>query len=102
MRSVAAQAARGVQAGSSLTQCLQSDSLFPPTLINLLAWGEQHAEVADTLQTAEEMYRDRFELQLRLIRVVLPPLVFLLVAASVLFITYGWMGSIFTALQLLS
>jgi type II secretory pathway component PulF len=102
MRSVAARAAQGVQAGRSLSQCLEGDALFPPTLLNLLAWGERHAEVADALATAEQMYRDRFELQLKLIRVVLPPLVFLLVAAAALFITYGWLGSIFTAMRLLS
>ena len=81
---------------------MATQALFPPTLVNLVEWGERHAALADSLASAAAMYRDRFELQLRLVRIVLPPIVFLLVAATVLFVAYGVLGSISTALRILA
>ena len=101
IRSAAAQASHDVAAGRSLADCMSGETLFPPTLVNLVEWGGRHDALADSLASAAAMYRDRFELQLRLVRIVLPPIVFLLVGATVLFVVYGLLGSISTAIRLM-
>jgi type II secretory pathway component PulF len=88
--------------GASLEACLKHDALFPPTFRNLVAWGEAHHALVEALDGARQMYLERFELQLRLVRLVVPPLVFLLVAASVLLVAYGWISSVTSAIRMLS
>lgn len=88
--------------GASLAACLKNDPLFPPTLCNLVAWGEAHHALADALQGARQMYLERFELQLGLIRLIVPPVIFLLVAASVLLVAYGWISAVTSAIRMLA
>jgi len=88
--------------GASLAACLKNDALFPPTFCNLVAWGETRHALVEALEGARQMYLERFELQLRLVRLVVPPLVFLLVAASVLLVAYGWISSVTSAIRMLS
>jgi type II secretory pathway component PulF len=78
-----------VSAGSQLSQSLKHQSFAPPTLVNLIQWGERHSALADALQTARGMFLDRFELQTQLARLILPPIVFLLIAGSVFFMATG-------------
>jgi type II secretory pathway component PulF len=102
IRAAAGKAADETAGGRELSQCLAEQPLFPATFVNLVEWGDRHAALADSLASARQMYRERFELQLRLIRIVLPPVIFLIVAGSALFIAYGWLISIGRAVQLLS
>ncbi|MGD9719844.1 MAG: type II secretion system F family protein [Pirellulales bacterium] len=102
VRATAARAATETSAGRALAQSLAGDALFPPTMVKLVQWGEEHHALGSALERASQMYRERFELQLRLIRVVLPPLVFLLVAGSALLVAAGWLGSIAMAIRLLT
>ena len=98
----AAAAAASTTEGASLAACLKNDPLFPPTLCNLVAWGEAHHALADALQGARQMYLERFELQLGLIRLIVPPVIFLLVAASVLLVAYGWISAVTSAIRMLA
>jgi general secretion pathway protein F len=100
-RAAAADTARGISTGRDLAPCLGEQLFFPPTMVHLVDWGRRHAALADSLETSARMYRDRFELQLRLIRMVLPPMVFVVVAASAILISFGWLNSLASALLLL-
>jgi type II secretory pathway component PulF len=102
VRAAAAKAEVETATGRELARCLADQPLVPPTLVNLVEWGQRHAALADSLDSARQMYRDRFDQQLRLIRVVVPPIIFLLVAGSALFVAYGWLSSITAALKLLA
>ncbi len=102
IRAACAKAAGDVAAGRPLSQCLSGKSLFPATLVNLVDWGQRHSALGDALEGARQMYLDRFELQLQLIRLILPPIVFLLVGGSALFVAYGLLGSIGSFVKLLT
>ncbi len=56
----------------------------------------------EALQGARQMYLERFELQLGLIRLIVPPVIFLLVAASVLLVAYGWISAVTAAIRMLA
>jgi type II secretory pathway component PulF len=102
MRDVAQLAATQTSDGQTLSQCLSRRSSIPPTVVNLVAWGEHHAALAEALDSARRMMIERFELQLRLIRLTVPPLVFLLVMGSALFVSYGWFDAVTRAIRMLA
>jgi type II secretory pathway component PulF len=102
IRAACAKAAGDVAAGRELSQCLSGNSLFPATLVNLIDWGQRHTALADSLDSARQMYLDRFELQLQLMRLILPPIAFLLVGGSALFVAYGLLGSVTSMVKLLT
>jgi type II secretory pathway component PulF len=74
MRDVAELAARQTSDGKTLSQCLARRSSIPPTMVNLVAWGEHHATLAEALDSSRRMMIERFNLQLRLIRLTVPPM----------------------------
>ena len=102
MRDVAELAAVQTSDGKALSQCLAGCSSIPPTVVNLVAWGEHHAALAESLDCACRMMIERFDLQLRLIRLTVPPIVFLLVMGSALFVAYGWMHAMTHAIRMIA
>lgn len=102
MRDVAESAASQTSGGRTLSQCLALRSSIPPTVTNLVAWGEHHAALAEALESARRMMIERFDLQLRLIRLTVPPIVFLLVMGSALFVAYGWMHAMTHAIRMIA
>ncbi len=91
-------AAREVAAGGQLSTCLERRSFCPATLLNLIRWGERNAALGDALRAGREMFSDRFNLQTQITRLVLPPIVFLLVAFSVMLV----MSAFFLLIKLIT
>jgi type II secretory pathway component PulF len=87
-------AADEVAQGKDLSQCLERNALFPATLIYFARWGQRHSALSEALASARQMYCDRLELQTQLVRLIFPPIVFLLVAGSVLFVVGGIYGAL--------
>jgi type II secretory pathway component PulF len=102
MREVATFAAEQADAGRPLSQSLAQRFSIPKTMVNLVAWGESNNALAESLGNARRMMAERFELQLRLIRLVVPPIVFILAAGSAVFVAYGWIGALSHAVRLLT
>jgi type II secretory pathway component PulF len=95
------QAAHDVSGGGQLARSLDR-SWLPPTLARLVEWGEKHAALADALDTARAMFAGRFERQTVLTRLVLPPVVFLIIAGSVLWVLNGIFATLIGAVYALS
>jgi general secretion pathway protein F len=98
VRAACRRAARDVSSGASLSRFLDR-SWFPPTLARLVEWGEQRASLASALETAREIFMDRFDRQTELTRLVLPPVVFLIIAGSVFFVVNGILSSVLLLVQ---
>ena len=94
VRAACSRVAKQVADGRSLSASLAGPSFFPATLVNLVAWGESHAALAEALESSRQMFSDRFELQIQLVRFILPPIVFLMVTGSALLIAYGYLAYI--------
>jgi type II secretory pathway component PulF len=101
-RAACARAAGEVDEGQPLSQSLAAQAVFPMTLVYLVEWGQRNGTLVDALDTAQRMYADRFDLQVRLARLILPPIVFLLVAGGGLFVAYSIMRGTVGLLQLLT
>ncbi len=64
--------------------------------------GRKQQHAGRIARQRARMMAERFELQLRLIRLVVPPVVFVLAAGSALFVAYGWIGALSHAVRMLS
>jgi type II secretory pathway component PulF len=89
MRVASASLAQRVQSGGDFSQGLAACHVFPATLVNLVDWSAARSAPADALRTAREMYAERFSLQLRLARLLLPPVVFVIVFAAAWFVLFS-------------
>jgi len=90
-------AAERVSRGASLATAL--DGFWTPaTLTRLIEWGERTSKLPKALEMGRAMFGARFTQQTELTRLVLPPIVFVLVAATVLFT----MSTMFTILRLIT
>jgi type II secretory pathway component PulF len=77
------QLAADVTAGRSLSEAFRRQRRFPATLEPLAEWGEANASLPDALETAAEIFSGRAQGQLGLIRLVVPPILFLFVALAI-------------------
>jgi type II secretory pathway component PulF len=77
-------AAERVSHGAELASALHG-FWMPTTLTRLVEWGERTSELPKALEMGREVFAARFTQQTELTRLVLPPIIFVLVAATVLF-----------------
>ena len=84
----------GVRNGKSLGQQLQGTTRVPATLTCLIAWGETHDALEDALQVASEIFERRLQMRHHTIKIIMPPLIYLVVGA----IAVGGVFSMFVPL----
>lgn len=77
------QLAVDVTAGYSLSEAFARQGRFPATLEPLAEWGQRNAALPDALETAAEIFSGYSQGQLGLVRLALPPIVFLFVALAI-------------------
>lgn len=80
---VSRQLASGVDQGRVLSEMLASTYRLPASLVPLVRWGEQSGDLAGALNGVAEMFEGRLRLRSGLLRLVLPPMALLLIAAGV-------------------
>lgn len=71
-------------AGHGLAASVAADARLPASLWPLLRWGEDAGALPAALRTAGDMFENRVRIRAGLLRIVLPPLVFVLVAFGTL------------------
>ncbi|MCO6458101.1 MAG: type II secretion system F family protein [Pirellulaceae bacterium] len=80
---VSRQLASGADQGRLLSEMLASTYRLPASLVPLVRWGEQSGDLAGALNGAADMFEGRLRLRSGLLRLVLPPMALLLIAAGV-------------------
>ncbi len=94
IRAASRRMANEVASGQDLSTCLARRSLFPSTLVSTVAWGESHGALAEACRSARQMFHERLESQIELVRLVVPPMIFLLLCASGWFVIAGFFGGL--------
>jgi type II secretory pathway component PulF len=102
VRAECRKAASAVAQGGRLSQSLDRSSLFPKTLVRWVEWGENNAALPDALRAAATMFAERFELRLQVVRVIVPAIVFGLIAASAVFVAVSVLQNLLTMVRELS
>lgn len=98
VRRAAGKLAIEVAQGQSLHEGMSRQGFFSPLLAQLAAWGESRNTLAEVLSACQRMYVDRFDRQAQLVRLVVPPAAFLLIAGIALFVA----GSVFGLFSLIT
>lgn len=86
MREVGGSLAAGVEQGGRLSDRMAASSRVPASLVPIVRWGERTGRLPESLRVAAEMFEGRLQLRAELVRTILPPLVFVVVASGVLFV----------------
>lgn len=99
LNTAASAAAARVELGATLSAAVHGLPQIPASLGPVVAWGEQVGALPAALRTAADMFEGRLETQLVLIRVVVPPLAFLLVLGFLLFLISSTLLPMYNLIQ---
>jgi len=89
MARACAEASRKSRMGQPLAPCLIESIHFDRSLVSLVAWGEQHGVLPETLRLASDVFEDRIEQYGAMLRRLIPPATMVIVATFVLFAVVG-------------
>jgi general secretion pathway protein F len=82
--------------GTSLSNALAQEGLFPELFVDMLSVGEQSGRLAETLTNIAEVYDRELDKQVRLISTLIPPLVMVGIAIVVGFVVFGILSAVFS------
>jgi type IV pilus assembly protein PilC len=78
-----------VELGEPLSASLSQSISFDRTLAAMAAWGEAYGLLPDALRIAGDIFEDRIEQHLALVRRVMPPTALIAVGTIVIFVVIG-------------
>lgn len=88
-----------VAEGASLTRCMRKTSLFPATLVDIVAVGEQTGNIALALQRGATKYDKEFTDRMQKFTTLIQPLTILVVALFVGLVAYSMITGILTTVS---
>jgi type IV pilus assembly protein PilC len=78
-----------LEAGESLSASLNQSISFDRTLSAMAVWGETHGLLPDAMRIAGDVFEDRIEQQLALVRRLMPPAALIAVGTMAVFVVVG-------------
>lgn len=81
--------ARNVERGSPIAQSLQRDNLFPPTVTQMIAVGEQTGKLEQVLQKLAIYYEEETNQSIKNITALTEPVIFVIVGLGVAFLVFS-------------
>jgi type II secretory pathway component PulF len=78
--------AQRLQAGEALSSSLSHSISFDRTLTSMIAWGETYNLLPDALRIASQVFDDRVEQHLALVRRLVPPVTLIFVGTMAIFV----------------
>lgn len=94
--------AQQVEDGSKLTEAVARFPGLPTTLLPYVRWGERTGQLAEAFRTVGDMYDGRVHMRCELLKSIVPPIVFVVLATSILLVVVGLYAPMFTLLNALS
>jgi type IV pilus assembly protein PilC len=82
------------EAGVPLADCVGRVSAFPPSLRPIVSWGDRLSTPDEALASASQWFLTRCDLRSDLLTVVVPPITFLFVTITMIYV----MGALFAPL----
>ena len=94
--------ADGVARGRLLSQMMYTFRAIPASLIPLVEWGEQSGALSESFRVGREMFEKRVGTRAALINFLVPPLLFLWIGCTVLFMVVATFGPMVSLVSNLS
>jgi len=102
VREVGGNLAAGAEQGGRLSELMSATPRVPASLVPIVRWGERAGQLPEAFRVAAEMFEGRLQMRAELVRTILPPLVFVAVACSVLMLLAGLFLPMISMIQSLS
>jgi len=81
--------ARNVERGSPIAQSLQRDNLFPATITQMVAVGEQTGKLEQVLEKLADYYEEETNQSIKNITALTEPVIFVIVGLGVAFLVFS-------------
>jgi len=102
MRQISLWLADGTAQGQSLSALLDSTYRLPATLRPIVGWGERTGELGEAFRVAGAMFAKRVQMRADLVRGLVPPLVYMVVAVTVGVVSFALLLPLVEMIQGLS
>lgn len=94
--------ADGAARGRPLSQMMFSFRALPSSFIPLVEWGEKHGALAESFDVGREMFAKRATVHAALVRFLVPPVMFLWIGGTVLFVVAATFAPMVNLISMLS
>jgi len=102
LREVGLRWADEIEQGGRLSERVAATSRVPASLVPVIRWGEQSGQLDEAFRVAADMFEGRVQMRAELLRTILPPLLFVAVAAGALLMMLGMLLPIFSMIHWLA
>ena len=88
--------------GSSLSNALSRQAIFPELYVDMMAVGEQSGRFAETMQMVADVYERELDQRIKLATAIIPPIIIVIIAALVGAVVFSIISAVFSVSQGLS
>jgi len=85
-RQLSLQMADDVARGRNLVELMRNAPQMPDSLVPLVGWGEREGALAEAMKIGHAALQDRVAIRAQLVQMVVPPIVFVVLACVILFV----------------
>lgn len=82
--------------GSSLSNALTKQRIFPELFVDMMAVGEQSGKFAETMQMIATVYERELDVRIKSATSIVPPLIIVVIASLVGSVVYGIISAVFS------
>jgi general secretion pathway protein F len=94
--------ADAMEQGRTLTESLERERSIPASLVPIVRWGERTDRLGEALRVGAEMFDQRVFMRSELLKSIMPPLLFILVATLALMLIAGLYAPMLTLIEAMS
>ena len=81
--------------GSTLSNALAAQRIFPEMFVDMMSVGEQTGKFPDTMNLIADVYERELDKQVKVVSTLIPPIVMVLIAAVIGTVIYGILIAVF-------
>ena len=88
--------------GTSLSNALARQAIFPELYVDMMAVGEQSGRFAETMQMVADVYERELDQRIKLATAIIPPIIIVIIAVLVGAVVFSIISAVFSVSQGLS
>ena len=85
--------------GSSLSNALNRQSIFPELYVDMMAVGEQSGRFAETMQMVADVYERELDQRIKVATAIIPPFIIVIIAMLVGAVVFSIISAVFSVTQ---
>ena len=82
--------------GSSLSNALSRQEIFPELYVDMMAVGEQSGRFAETMQMVADVYERELDQRIKVATAIIPPIIIVIIAGLVGAVVFSIISAVFS------